>query len=84
VYKANEPDAKGNPTYVHLMLPAVPNFDYRPSLLLDELVKDVALELLTKYGDSFAAPPTRLNLVEFANMSIAPVPTAEPKKPGQR
>ena len=96
VYKANEPDAKGNPIYVHVMLPAVPNFDYRPSLLLDELVKDLPLELLVKYGDAFAAPPTRLNLVEFAHMSVAPVPVApvdptkpdpkkpEPKKPGQR
>ena len=84
VYKANEPDAKGNPIYVHVMLPALPNFDYRPSLLLDELVKDLAPELLSKYGEAFAAPPTRLNLVEFANMSVAPVAPAEPKKPGQR
>ena len=51
---------------------------------LDELVKDLAPELLTKYGDSFAAPPRRLNLVEFANMSVAPVALPEPKKPGQR
>jgi hypothetical protein len=90
VYKSNEPDAKGNPLYVHVLLPAVPNFDYRPSLLLDELVKELAPELLSKYGESFAAPPTRLNLVEFAHMAVAPVPTeepkkpAEPKKPGQR
>jgi len=84
VYKANEPDAKGNPIYIHVMLPTVPNFDYRPSLLLDELVKDLAPELLTKYADSFAAPPTRLNLVEFAHMSVAPLPIAEPKKPGQQ
>jgi hypothetical protein len=84
VYKANEPHAKGNPLYVHVMLPAVPNFDYRPSLLLDELVQDLSLELLSKYGESFAEPPTRLNLVEFANMSMAPAPIAEPKKPGQR
>lgn len=96
VYKSNEPDAKGNPIYVHVMLPAVPNFDYRPSLLLDELVTDVAQELLSKYADSFAAPPTRLNLVEFAHMSVAPKPIEpvdpaakpdpkkpEPKKPGQ-
>ena len=98
VYKANESDAKGNPIYVHVMLPAVPNFDYRPSLLLDELVKDVELEILVKYGEAFAEPPTRLNLVEFANMSVAPVPVdptkpdptkpdpkkPEPKKPGPR
>ena len=81
VYKANEPDAKGNPIYVHVMLPAVPNFDYRPSLLLDELVKDLTLELLSKYEQAFAEPPKRLNLVEFAHMSVAPVAPTEPKKP---
>lgn len=79
VYKAGEPDAKGNPLYIHVMIPALPNFDYRPSLLLDELVKDLAPELLVKYQDAFAAPPTRLNLIELANMSVAPVET---KKPG--
>lgn len=79
VYKANEPDAKGNPIYIHVMIPALPNFDYRPSLLLDELVKDLAPELLAKYQAAFAAPPTKLNLVELAQMSVAPV---EVKKPG--
>ena len=61
------------------MLPTVPNFDYRPSLLLDELVKDLAPDVLAKYQDAFAAPPTKLNLVEFARMSLMPV---DPKKPG--
>lgn len=78
VYKANEPDAKANPIYIHVMIPALPNFDYRPSLLLDELVQDLAPELLAKYLDAFAAPPTKLNLVELAQMSVAPV---EVKKP---
>ena len=70
--------------YVHLMLPAIPGFDYRPSLLLDELVKDLAPELLPKYQDAFAVPPSRLNLTEYANMSVAPLPlpAPEPKKPG--
>ena len=77
VFKATETDAKGNPVYVHVMMPAVPSFDYRPSLLLDELVKDLAPDLLTRYQDAFAAPPTRLSLTEFAAMSVAPV---EPKK----
>ena len=81
VFKAAESDAKGNPIYIHVMMPAVPNFDYRPSLLLDELVKDLAPDLLTKYQDAFAAPPTKLNLSEFAQMSVAPV---EVKKPGGR
>ena len=79
VFKAGEADAKGNAIYVHVMMPAVANFDYRPSLLLDELVKDLAPELLIKYQEAFAAPPTKLNLTEFPQMSVAPV---EPKKPG--
>ena len=62
VFKASETDAKGNQLYVHVMLPAVAGFDYRPSLLLDELVKDVAPELLSKYQDAFAVPPHKLNL----------------------
>jgi hypothetical protein len=82
VFKSSDPDAKGNALYVHVMLPAVPGFDYRPSLLLDELVKELAPDLLSKYQDAFAMPPTKLNLVEFANMSVAPLPAA--KKPGGR
>ena len=73
IYKAADPDAKGNTIYVHLMLPTVTGFDYRPSLLIDELVKELAPELLTKYQDAFAMPPSKLNLTEFANMSVAPL-----------
>jgi hypothetical protein len=80
VFKS-ETDAKGNQLYVHVMMPTVPGFDYRPSLLLDELIKDLAPELLSRYQEAFAMPPTRLNLVEFANMAVAPLPPAE-KKPG--
>lgn len=86
VFKSAENDVKGNHLYIHMMLPAVVGFDYRPSLLLDELVKDLAPELLSKYQDAFAVPPTRLNLTEIANMSVAPapiVPAPDPtKKPG--
>ena len=74
IFKAAEPDAKGNTLYVHFMMPAVTGFDYRPSLLLDELVKELAPELLTKYQDAFAMPPSKMNLTEFANMSVAPLP----------
>jgi hypothetical protein len=86
VFKASETDATGNQIYVHAMLPAVTGFDYRPSLLLDELVKDLTPEILAKYQEAFAVPPTRLNLTEFANMSVAPVAVAPPetKKPGGR
>jgi hypothetical protein len=84
VFKAAETDAKGNHLYVHVMMPTVTGFDYRPSLLLDELVKDVAAELLSKYQDAFAVPPTKLNLTEFAHMAVAPLPLPPPeaKKPG--
>ena len=84
VYKTAESDAKGNQLYVHMMLPTVTGFDYRPSLLLDELVKEVAPELLSKYQDAFAMPPSKLNLNEFANMAVAPLPLPPPadKKPG--
>ncbi len=84
VFKAAEPDAKGNAVYVHLLLPAVPGFDYRPSLLLDALVKDLTPELLTKYQESIAGAPSKLSLTELANMSVAPLPLAETKKPGGR
>jgi len=86
VYKAAETDAKANQLYVHIMLPTVTGFDYRPSLLLDEIVKEVAPELLAKYQNAFAIPPSKLNLSEFANMAVAPLPlppTPE-KKPGGR
>ena len=81
VFKAAEPDAKGNTVFVHAVMPTVPGFDYRPSLLLDELVKELPADLLTKYQDAFAAPPSRLNLSELANMSVVPV-DVPPKKPG--
>lgn len=83
VFKAGA-DAKGSALYIHLMLPAVPGFDYRPSLLVDALVKDLAPELLGKYQDSFASPPSKLDLTEFANMATAPVAPVEAKKPGGR
>ena len=81
VFKAASPDAKGNVLYIHTMLPAVPGFDYRPSLLVDTLVKDLLPELLTKYQDAFAGPPSKLELTELANMTVAPVAPAEPVKP---
>ncbi|HUQ88900.1 MAG TPA: hypothetical protein VM096_15190 [Vicinamibacterales bacterium] len=82
VYKAAEPDAKGNTLYIHIMRPTVTGFDYRPSLLLDELITDLAPELLSKYQEAFATPPSKLNLTELANMSVTPVPAT--KKPGGR
>lgn len=82
VFKALENDAKGNAVYVHLFLPAVPGFDYRPSLLIDALVTDLAPDLLTNYQASIAGAPSKLSLTELANMAVAPLPPVEPKKPG--
>ena len=82
VFKAAEADAKGNAVYVHLMRPAVPDFDYRPSLLLDALVEDLTPTLLTQYQQSIAGAPSKLSLTEVAHMAVAPVPLPEPKKPG--
>ncbi len=92
VFKAAATDSKGSVLYIHVMLPAVPGFDYRPSLLVDALVKELAPELLTKYQDAFAGPPSKLDLTELANMALAPIPppVATPvpapaaKKPGGR
>lgn len=84
VYRASEGDAKANIVYVHLFLPAVPGFDYRPSLLIDALVKDLAPDLLTKYQESIAGAPSKLSLTELANMSIAPIAPPGVKKPGPR
>ena len=81
VFKATENDAKGNALYIHLMAPTVTGFDYRPSLLLDELVSELAPELLSKYQEAFAQPPSKLNLTEFANMSIAPLAPSKPAAP---
>lgn len=74
VYKAAETDAKQNLLYVHAITPTVPSADYRPSLLLDELLAGAPADLLAKYKDAFAAAPTKLSLTEFAHMATAPVP----------
>jgi hypothetical protein len=73
VYKAAESDAKGNVLYVHVLTPAEPGFDYRVSLLVDEMVPGLQPDLLAKYRDAFAGPPTKLSLTELAHMALAPV-----------
>lgn len=84
VWKAMEPDAQANVIYVHTHLPALPDVDYRPSLWLDQLLAGAPAELLAKYRDSFAVPPSMLSLTELANMSVAPAAPANvtPEKPG--
>ena len=74
VFKATDLDVKANAVYLHLIQPAVPAADYRPSILLDELLAGASAEVLAKYRDAIAAPPSKLGLTEFANMSVAPLP----------
>jgi hypothetical protein len=87
VFKATDLDAKANAVYIHLLQPAVKSVDYRLSILLDELLSGASAELLAKYRDAIAAPPSKLGLTEFANMSVAPLPSnrtpAAPKPPGR-
>lgn len=73
VYKALEPDAKGQALYVHLIAPVVPGADYRPSAVLDQLLDGAPDALLARYRDAHAGPPTRLSLAEIANLALAPV-----------
>jgi hypothetical protein len=82
VFKATDLDAKANAVYVHLLQPAVKTVDYRISVLLDELLSGASAELLAKYRDAIAVPPSKLGLSEFANMSVAPAPkNATPAAP---
>ncbi len=73
VYRASEPDSNGNVLYVHAVLPTVPGADYRPSLLIDELLQDAPADMLAKYKEALAGAPMRLSLTELANMAVAPV-----------
>jgi hypothetical protein len=92
VYKSTEAaDPKANVVYVHVIQPTVSGADYRPSLLLDELLAGAPAEMLAKYRDAIAGAPSKLGMKELANMSVAPVPKpanqspdgpAPPKKPG--
>ena len=62
IYKATEADAKSSVIYVHFLDPVVPGVDYRPSLWLDKLLSGAPADLLAKYRDAFAVPPTKLSL----------------------
>jgi hypothetical protein len=90
VFKADA-DPKTNAIYIHLIEPVVPLADYRPSLLLDEILAGASAEMLAKYRDAIVGAPAMLGMNEFANLAKpppdkpanaspdAPVP---PKKPG--
>jgi hypothetical protein len=91
VFKADV-DAKANPLYVHVLQPVVAGADYRPSLWLDKLLAGAPADLLAKYRDAFAMPPTKLPLTKFADMTEVPVKPANtspdaptsPPKPGNQ
>lgn len=74
VMKADEADSKGNVVYLHLLRPVVAGVDYRPSVWLDRLVKELPLEVLDKYRDALAGPASLLSLTDLAAMSEPPAP----------
>jgi hypothetical protein len=71
VFKATETDAKKNALYIHALLPAIKDADYRPSLLLDEFFEGLPPQLMARYRDSLAGPPSKLSLTELAHMGAA-------------
>ena len=88
VYKGTDANPKaiadpktGTVLYIHVIHPVVPDVDYRPSLLLDELLAGAPPELLAKYRDAIAAPANKLGVSELAHMSVAPLPKPENKSP---
>lgn len=74
VFKAQEPDAKGNVVYVHWVPAPQADADYRPSLVLDRLSASLEEAVLVKYRDALAAPPSRLSLEAIATLGLTPVP----------
>jgi hypothetical protein len=86
-------DPKANAIYIHLIDPVVPDTDYRPSLLLDEILAGAPAEMLARYRDAIVGAPAMLGMNEIANMATPPPakPTngspdspAPVKKPGGR
>jgi hypothetical protein len=77
VYKAADADAKGNALYVHLVTTPLAEADYRPSVVLNGLARELPADLLVKYRDAFAGSVTRLSLSMLADFALAPV--AKPK-----
>jgi hypothetical protein len=73
VYKAADSDAKGNALYVHLVATPLADADYRPSVVLNGLARELPADLLVKYRDAFAGAVTRLSLTMLADFALAPV-----------
>lgn len=73
VFKAREADAKGNLVYVHWLPAPTPEFDYRPSMMLDRLAATLSEPLLAKYREAIAGGPNRLTLDRLADLGVVPV-----------
>lgn len=74
VFRAKEPDAKGNAIYVHWVPAPEAGVDYRPSLVLDRLAAALPEADLVKYRDAHAGPPSRLSLEAVAALGLTAVP----------
>ncbi len=78
VFKATETDAKGNALFVHVVATPLAGADYRPSVVLARLARELPPEVLVKYRDAFAGATTRLSLSLLADLALAPVTKPKP------
>ena len=78
VYKAADTDAKGNALYVHVVAAPADGVDYRPSVVLGRLARELPADLLVKYRDAFAGSATRLSLHLLTDFALTPVPRPKP------
>jgi len=67
VFRAQEPDAKGNVIYLFVLDPAVKDADYTVSRILAEVFPTEAQELWPKFRDAYAGGQNRLNLTLVAD-----------------
>ncbi len=74
VFKAQEPDAKGNAVYVHWIPSPAADADYRPSVVLDRLAASLPEPLLVKYRDAIVGAPARLSLDALGALGVVPPP----------
>lgn len=73
VFKADT-DPKSNAVFIHLIDPVVATTDYRPSLILDEILAGASADMLAAYRDAIVGAPAMLGMNEFANMATPPPP----------
>jgi hypothetical protein len=70
---AADADAKGNALYVHIVATPLADADYRPSIVLSGLARELPADLLVKSRDAFAGAVTRLSLTVLADFGLAPL-----------